>query len=238
MHYPGVALKREGFMASAKSSALPASFRAHPRLFIGAGFGVAVGLALPPGWRPITRMVTGWDTAAVLYLALSLAIMLKDQETRIRRRAQIADESGFTILILSAASAAASMGALIGLLSGFHELPADLKTPHLMLVAFTIVCAWFFLQTLFTLHYAHEYYGSAGAGGAERGGLKFSGSPSTLRYLDFAYFAFTIGVTAQTSDTAVTSPRMRRLTLAHSILAFFFNTIILALSVNIAASLL
>ncbi len=224
-------------MASAKSVALPVSIRAHPQLFIGAAFGVAVGLALPPGWRFITRMVTGWDAAAVLYLALTWAIMLKDQEQRIRSRAQINDESGFTILILSAASATASMGALIGLLSDFHDLPAGLKTPHLALVAFTIVCAWFFLQTLFTLHYAHEYYGG-GANGAERGGLKFSGSPSALRYLDFAYFAFTIGVTAQTSDTAVTTPRMRRLTLAHSILAFFFNTIVLALSVNIAASLL
>jgi uncharacterized membrane protein len=221
-----------------KSNRLRAELRAHPRLFIAAGVGMAIGLLMPEAWSRLVHMIIGWNAAAAFYLALSWTMMLRETEQRIRWRAKLNDETGPTMLFLSAAAAAVSLGAIVGLLSGFKDLPEASKTPHLALAVFTILCSWFFLHTIFTVHYAHEFYGSAGSEGHERGGLQFPGDTKSFRYLDFAYFSFTIGMTAQTSDTAVTTLAMRRMALIHGILAFFFNTVILAFSVNIAASLL
>jgi uncharacterized membrane protein len=94
------------------------------------------------------------------------------------------------------------------------------------------------VHTLFAVHYAHGYYGDAprdGRGGIA-GGLAFPGGAEP-DYWDFLYFSFVIGMTSQVSDVQTTSPWMRRLCLAHGIVSFFFNTVILALTVNSAAGL-
>ncbi|HEV2673469.1 MAG TPA: DUF1345 domain-containing protein [Aliidongia sp.] len=215
--------------------------RRQPRLLASAGLGIVVGLLLPAAWPLSLRMIAGWDVAAGLYLALAWLMMMRADTAHIRAHARGDDESRWVILLMCAGAATTSLGAIVSLLGDFKDLPAADRAPHLALGVFTILVSWFFLHTVFTVHYAHEFYGNTSEGGgkpAARGGFAFPGNAKAWSYLDFAYYSFTIGMTAQTSDIAVTTTGMRRLTLAHAILTFFFNTVILAFSVNIAASLL
>src|SRR5262249_59324604 len=99
----------------------------------------------------------------------------------------------------------------------------------------TILCSWFLVHTAFALHYAHEFYESAPR--SKDRSLTFPGKAEP-DYVDFLYFAFVLGTTSQTSDVAICSSAMRRLALAHGVIAFFFNTTLLALAVNIAAGLI
>ncbi len=106
---------------------------------------------------------------------------------------------------------------------------------HLALSVVTILCSWFIVHTAFALHYAHEFYEDAP--GTKERSLTFPGD-SEPDYLDFLYFAFVLGTTSQTSDVTICSGAMRRLALVHGVIAFFFNTTLLALVVNIAAGLI
>lgn len=220
------------------------SLRTHPRLFVALGLGLVAGLFLPADWPRSLRMIVGWDVTAGLYLALAWIMILRTDSGHIRTRARMDDDGRWVILILCAGAATISLGAILSLLGDYKDLAADAKPYHLTLAVVTILISWFFLHTVFTLHYAHEFYGAAPGDNmpAEqrkaRGGFGFPGEAKAWGYMDFAYYAFTIGMTAQTSDIAVTTTAMRRLTLGHAILTFFFNTVILAFSVNIAASLL
>jgi uncharacterized membrane protein len=143
-------------------------------------------------------------------------------------------------LLLTVGAAAFSMAVIAVELHGMKDLPADGQWSHIALAAATIVCSWLVTHTMFALHYAHAYYGDADGNPDtidRAGGLEF---PSTEHpdYWDFLYFSFVVGMTCQTSDVQVSRSGMRRLCLAQGVLAFFFNTVILALSINIAAGLL
>jgi uncharacterized membrane protein len=111
-------------------------------------------------------------------------------------------------------------------------VPADQRGLHLALGGFTILCSWTLLHAFFTLHYAGVYYARA----AMEPCLDFPGKRDP-DYVDFLYFAYTIGCTSQTSDIGVTTRQARGLVLIHSILSFIFNTSILALGINVGASL-
>jgi uncharacterized membrane protein len=126
-----------------------------------------------------------------------------------------------------------SLGAIAVELLGVHADPAQQQVFGLLVVAATILCSWFFVHTIYAIHYAHEYYADEG----RRLGLQFPDEDKP-DYWDFLYFSFTMGAAAQTSDVIIVSKRMRRLALAHTILAFLFNTTILALAVNVGAGLL
>jgi uncharacterized membrane protein len=113
------------------------------------------------------------------------------------------------------------------------ELHLSQRAPtHLALAAATIVLSWAAIHTTFALHYAHEYYR-----GGEVGGLAFPGDGEQQPdYWDFVYFSFVIGMTAQVSDVGITDRMIRRTAIAHGVVSFIFNTALLALMVNIAAS--
>jgi uncharacterized membrane protein len=216
------------------------TLRRQPRLFAAAGLGLAVWFFLPDEWSRSLRMIVGWDVAAGFYLLLAWIMMLRADTEHIQAHARSDDERQWVILLMCAGAATTSLGAIVSLLGDYKDLAADAKAPHLALGVLTILISWFFLHTVFTVHYAHEFYGDTIEDGKirDRGGFAFPGVAKTWNYMDFAYYSFTIGMTAQTSDIGVTTTGMRRLTLAHAILTFFFNTVILAFSVNIAASLL
>ena len=206
--------------------------RARPRLFLAAGLGLAAMTVLPADWRVATRSLTAWDIALGLYLVLAFRLMAKSDVTRIRRRAALQDEGRITILVLVAASALASLGAILAELSGAQG--ASRQPSHLALAAVTILLSWAFTHTIFAVHYAHEYYDeNAGKGG----GLKFPGD-APPDYWDFMYFSFVVGMTSQVSDVAVTSTPIRRTVAAHGVVSFIFNVTLLALTVNIAAGLI
>jgi uncharacterized membrane protein len=110
-----------------------------------------------------------------------------------------------------------------------------LKYAHIGLAIFTIMSSWAFTHMMFALHYAHDYF--ANCINSKPPGLEFPGEEAP-DYGDFLYFAFVIGTSGQTADVSFTSNAMRRIGLLHCVLAFLFNTTVLALTINIAASLL
>jgi uncharacterized membrane protein len=167
--------------------------------------------------------------------------MMHADELSIRRRAQLTDDGKYAFLGLSIVAAIASFAAIVFELAGAKDLTGSDKGLHVVLVATTIISSWFFVHLTFTLHYAHEYFSEelrTSDPTDVRGGLIFPGNKTEPRYIDFLYFSYIIGVASQTADVATSSPTMRVLALVHGIVSFFFNTTILALTINIAASLL
>jgi uncharacterized membrane protein len=207
--------------------------RARPRLFVSAMVGILVTALCPWDWRIATRLLAGWDVGVALYLVLALRLMSTADVHRIRLRARLQDEGQFTILALTAAAALASLGAIVALLgmTGGN----DREPTHLLLGVVTILLSWTFTHIMFALHYAHEFYDENGGKG---GGLLFPGDLKEPDYWDFVYFSFVIGMTSQVSDVAITCRPIRHTVSAHGIISFIFNVTLLALTVNIAASVL
>lgn len=211
---------------------LPRSLLVRPRLLIALAAMAGLALLLPAGWSWTTRLLIAWDAGAVLYLALLSATMLSETVAQIRARADRQDEGAGAILMIACLATSASIAAIGLQLAGLGNLPAAERGLHLALGGFTILCSWTVLHVFFTLHYAHAYYDKT----AKEPCLDFPGKHEP-DYVDFLYFAYTIGCTSQTSDVAVTTRRARGLVLIHSILSFIFNTSILALGINVGASL-
>jgi uncharacterized membrane protein len=156
-----------------------------------------------------------------------------------RRRAELEDEGRYTILVFSVTAAIAILITIVFELHGIKDLPPPLAALHVALAAGTILLSWLFMNTIFALHYAHGYYGDADPSDDYKpiGGLGFPGQPQP-DYWDFMYFSFVIGMTFQVSDVQIEDHSLRRGVLAHGVLAFFFNVIIVALTINIVAGLI
>jgi uncharacterized membrane protein len=216
-------------------------FVARPRLFVAIGVAVVSYFFIPATLPPVTHLLIAWNVGTWLYLALHLYMIATSDEKVIRWRASITDEGQFVILVLTSVAALASMAAIFAELSITKDMKGFEKDWHLVLAGTTIVSAWFFIHLTFALHYAHEYFDETKAVGGEtpklRGGINFPDCDDP-DYWDFLYFSFIIGVAAQTADVTIGSKVIRRTSLVHSILAFFFNSAILALTINIAASLI
>lgn len=210
---------------------MPRPFRvvyARPRTFISIVVGIASFFLLPVSLRLVTRLLIGWDIFVALYLVLVYTMVLRSGLGYIRRNAVLQDDGRFLIPLLTALGAFATLAAIVSELGEAHRNP-----PQLIFATLTIALSWAAVHTAFALHYAHEYYR-----GAEPGGLQF---PSGNRredadYWDFVYFSFVVGMTAQVSDVGITDKTIRRTVTAHGIISFVFNTALLALMVNIAAS--
>jgi uncharacterized membrane protein len=200
--------------------------RTRPRLFLSALCGLGVAIVLPAEIRFPTRLLIGWDVGVVAYLGLAYYMIAHSDIARIKRRAAQQDEGRFVILILTAAAALASLGAILAELGTAGHNPRSLA-----LAAFTIVLSWAFTHTMFALHYAHDFYDQR----PPDGGLMFPGNEKP-DYWDFVYFSLVIGMTSQVSDVAVTCKSIRRTVSAHGVISFFFNAALVALMVNIAAS--
>ena len=209
----------------------------HPRLLASLAVAVVVGVVLP--WQQATRLLVAWNAGTLFYLASSLAVMARATPRTIRDRAAATDDGRFAILVLVSLAALASLSAIVAQLSVTKDMQGLAKGLHLGLAALTILSAWAFIHLTYALHYAHEYFDRIEAAGEARlrGGVAFPGTDEP-DYWDFLYFAFIIGVAAQTADVSITSKTVRRTSLAHSILSFFFNSAILALTINIAAGLI
>jgi uncharacterized membrane protein len=206
---------------------------AHQRLLICAAVGAIVGSAWPGVGTWLARVLLGWNVLVWLYLVWVAIVLLRADSGHIKRVALAQAESAAVVLTIVVGAAVASLVAVIFELvaakaAGPHHLLA-----HIVFAFLTVVGSWLLLPMLFALTYAASYY--------ERepdSGLAFPGATAKFEpdHSDFLYFSFTIAVTAQTSDVAVTTREMRRLVLFQSVLSFVFNTTILAFSINAAAS--
>jgi uncharacterized membrane protein len=190
-------------------------------------------------WVPneVTRTLVAWDAAIALFLALSFASMIDVEHEHIKRRAIAHDEGRHFMLGLTLVAAIASIGAIIAELGGAKGQGPFEQAIRVGLTAGTIALSWAFVQTVFAIHYAHVYYTAEEVeGGAHKGGLDFPGDEPP-DYWDFVYFAFTLGATSQTSDVSIASKELRRAVTVHGMIAFAFNTAILATMINLAAGL-
>lgn len=211
---------------------LPRSLLLRPRLMWTLIATVLLALALPGAWRWTTRLMIAWDAGTILYLVMLSTTMLRETVAQIRARAERQDEGAVAILVIACLAATTSIAAIGLQLADIGNVPVGQRGLHLALGGLTILCSWTLLHAFFTLHYAGIYYAKA----AKEPCLNFPGQHDP-DYVDFLYFAYTIGCTSQTSDTAVTTRQARGLVLIHSILSFIFNTSILALAINVGASL-
>jgi len=201
---------------------------ARPRTFISIAIGIVAFFLMPDSLRLVTRLLIGWDSFVALYLLLVYTMVFRSGAGHVRRNAILQDEGRFLILLVTALGAFASLAAIIFELGASHR-----NVEGLLLATGTIVLSWAAVHTVFSLHYAHEYYR-----GSKPGGLQFpSGDEhADADYWDFVYFSFVIGMTAQVSDVGITDKNIRRTATVHGVISFVFNTALLALMVNIAAS--
>ena len=215
-----------------------------PRLFAGAATGVVVYLLLQfaHAMSGRLRFILAWDIGVLVALLAMYLGLRKATPERMRVIASRQDTGKWTVLALTVVAASSSL-AVIAAEVPLMKLAGDFELiARMALIVITIVLSWALINTIFALHYAHDYY-SRGSGAMatrvaqEKRGLMFPGEhpPS---YGDFLYFSFTIGMTFQVSDVQIVDPALRRLALAHGIMSFFYSTVILALTVNIVASLL
>jgi uncharacterized membrane protein len=226
-----------------------------PRLLVSLIVGAVVYALLPGNLTVPIRFIVAWDLGIVSFLALVLGMAMRATPQKVRFRAQREDENAWVILVLVVGAALASMIAIGIVLHQAKDLQGWIATAAIALAGLTILLSWLMAHIMFALHFAHAYYGDGpdaddtpndgsnedpdGQGSLDNfaGGLDFPGKEDP-DYWDFLYFAFVVGMTCQVSDVQVTSRRMRRLTLGHGLIAFLFNTVVLALCINILASLL
>jgi uncharacterized membrane protein len=211
-------------------------FLARPRLIVSTCVGVLTGFFLPESLahQAITRLIIAWNAGAILYLMLAGRMMATASQDGIRFRAQIQDEGRIVVIVLVIIAALASLGAIVAELAVARNYHGILRYAHIALAAVTIFSSWFFTQIMFALHYAHDYYRILSREG--RKGLLFPGDEDPS-YGDFFYCACIVGTSGQTADVSFASKSMRRIGLAHSVLSFFFNTTLVALTINIASGL-
>ena len=207
---------------------------ARRRLLVAVVAGLALAMVLPPTTRVATRFLLGWDLTAFIYVVFAFVMIARSTVETCHARAALYDESDWVIVGLVVGSAAASFAAIFAELAAIKsgQAPAAIS---LVVTGFTVMLAWTFTHIIFTLHYANVYYRPHKNG--PPGGLDFPGERAP-DYRDFLYYSFVIGCAAQTADVNTTSREMRMVSLVHGIIAFAFNTAILALTINVGAGLL
>lgn len=211
-------------------------FRARPRLVMAATAALAVGVLLPQAVAAsaVTRWLIAWNAGSLLYVLLAAVMMWRSSEHQIRRRALLQDEGSAVILVLVVLTGLANLAAIGGQLAAAKDMHGWLRAAHIALAGLTVVSSWAFIHVMFALHYAHDYYIAVARG--QPPGLRF---PEDERptYGDFFHFSAVIGTSGQTADVSFVTKPMRRVGSVHCILAYVFNTTLLALVVNLGASL-
>lgn len=208
--------------------------RGRPRLFASLCAGLVAAPLLP--WRlpAPTRAVLGWDIAVAVFLVLTAQHISSADHSDIAEDAERQQEGEWTLFGLVLLGAIMSFIAIVEF-SGL-SLKKGHNTPYLLFVTLTLAFSWLMTNVTFAYRYAHEYYSRERSGALARG-LEFPGEAHP-DYLDFVYFAFVIGMTFQVSDVQITGRTLRRVATIHGLIGFLFNTVILALTVNIAAGVI
>jgi uncharacterized membrane protein len=205
----------------------------HARFYIAASIGIIAWFALGPFVAGPLRLVIAGDGFFLVYLIVTGIFLTNQTPERMRKRSDFEDEGIAVIAVITLTAVLLSLGAIFLMLHSDGELKPQL-------LAFTLLgvpLGWFTFHTVMASHYAHLYYLSQG--GAKKredsGGLEFPGTKEPGSW-DFLYYSFVVGMTAQVSDVQVSDGNMRRMTLLHGIISFFYNTVLLALAVNVAVN--
>ncbi|WP_371765864.1 DUF1345 domain-containing protein [Massilia sp.] len=207
--------------------------RSRPYLLGALALGVAVGTLVPTHYNDLRRALIGWNSGVWSYLLIMAWTMFRADHSRVRTIAERQDESGGAVLGAVVVGAILSVYAIVTELANMKEAAEHVKALHYGFTALTVIGSWLLVGVMYCFHYAHIYYTAS----KHALPLEFPDQHTQPNYWDFLYFSFTLSVAVQTSDVTVRTRAMRKLVLGHCVLAFFFNLVILGLSVNIAASL-
>jgi uncharacterized membrane protein len=210
----------------------------HARFYLAALLGAIIWIVLqafpltllPP---PLPILLAG-DAFFAIYLVLTMLLAIYEAPSRMRQRASIEDEGFGLIAGMTLVAVALSIGSIFILLNRGGEV----SRIGLWLSVANVPLGWLTLHVAAAFHYAHLYYAQiADKDGKKRNacGLKFPGSGDPIMW-DFLYYSFVVGMTAQVSDVQTLTTAVRRLTLLHGIVSFFFNTVLLALAVNLVVA--
>jgi uncharacterized membrane protein len=218
------------------SSLLPA-LRARPRLVFAMLFGLAVYVVLGLFARLSGAAATlvAWNAGALLNLGLTWHMARETDVAAIKRRAVTMGQGRVAILTVVVLASSAVLLAVGTQLSQVKNLEGGARVAHVLLAVLTIVSSWLFTQSIFALQYAHDFYAARLAGAPDP--LRFPGTPEPL-YGDFFHFACVIGTSGQTADISFNGPALRPVGTVHCIISFFFNASLIALSINVAASVM
>ena len=192
-----------------------------------------VPLQLGVDIREATRLLIAWNVGAWVFLIL-IAHMVTNPKREASVWSRPEDENQWVLVALGILASLAAVAAIVWELGPVKNMAGWEKAGHLALVGATVLSAWTFLQVMFALHYAGVYFQRHKGGIA--GGLEFPGG-APPNWTEFFYQAFTLGCTFASSDVNVSSKRMRRIVVLQGVACFFFNAIILALTINVAANL-
>ena len=216
--------------------AAPANTRVSISTLIGLVAGVLVGLLL--GW--MYAAVIAFDVAALLFLVWTWAAVGRMDADQTAQHATREDPTRETTRLIVLAACVASLGSVGYLLARAAKEQGALQAAVAALALGSVAVSWFVVHGLFTLHYAELYYGGGGdpakPGAGKAGGIDF-GLDTPPRYSDFAYLAFTVGMTYQLSDTPLTTRALRQSVLRHALLSYLFGALIIGASVNFVVSL-
>ncbi len=216
---------------------MPAVILGRPRLFLAALIAIVGGIFLPEAMTIQTRAIISWDGFIAIYLVFIFHLFSVQRPEHMPIDAAAQQEGEWTIFCITIGAVAASFAAIVYEFSLSKEMAPTVRGAHVALVAFTLLASWLMTHIVFALRYAHEYYETAPGSTRIDGGLQFPADDDP-DYFDFVYFALVLGMTFQVSDVQITSRTLRRLATVHGMLGFLFNTVIIALTVNIGASLL
>jgi uncharacterized membrane protein len=184
------------------------------------------------------RAAAGWDAASLTLLALAWNIIRRADARETKRRAGMDDPGRDAVFVIALVAGLISLFAATVVLRKVRDLLGVVRVMWTLLTLAAVALSWAVTHTAYTLRYAHLHYSTGTHRHADsEGGLQFSGTkqPSDI---DFAYFAFTIGMCFQVSDVVVTATGMRREVLIHAMISFVYNTVILAVALNVAISLM
>jgi len=203
------------------------------RVTLSAAAGLIATFLTPTSVPWHVRSMVGWDAGALLYATLAWLMILRATPKDTAQRAAQEDPGRRFVFFIAICSSTYSLFAAVAVLKEIRNLPAVQVPIWTGLALAAVALSWIVTHTSFTLRYAHLFYRRHGISEC----LEFPGT-KTPSDLDFAYFAFTIGMCFQVSDVIIKSLRVRRAALAHALVSFGFNTTILALSLNLLTTLL
>jgi uncharacterized membrane protein len=184
------------------------------------------------------RVALAWNVVVGVYLLMAVGMMWRHDTARMRARAKRIDISLLEIVAIVALAGLFSLFSVAIVLSEARGFPPLVRNIHIAVGVATVFLSWIAMHVIYAVHYAHVFYEPAEGKSAKglRSGLEFPNEKEP-NYWDFVYFSFVIGMTCQVSDVQVTSREMRHFVTAQGIIAFFYNTVVVALAVNIAASM-
>lgn len=224
-------------MATKKNRNIFLSMHPLQRLLISIILCVIAYFIFPANQSSLIKIVGLWIIFSATYLIMCWIVLFTEPIAEIRKKASQEDGSKIFVFLMILFSSVASLVCVLLLL-----MSKDSKTINSSLfIPATIsgmILSWAMVHTLFAFHYARNYYGNDEDDKTQpAGGLDFPGKDVKPDYIDFAYFSFVIGCTFQVSDVEISSRSIRRLAFLHQLISFGMNTFVVALTINLVASL-